>query len=517
MSAPLRSHGTQLLRRLFKIRLPCWSVEVPAWREATRARTGLYTTEERQSQAGWIGGPVGKVFLISRLTVATLMVTIGSTPACKRASAPARAEKTQAPAKAAPDSPLTTMSRAAAAGPTSPGPTAPRPGASGRPIPGLRMDATHSAGAPIHAENLTIFPIYASVQANLGTFTTLQSALTAKTAEVREVGTGRPGQPSARPRPTVRHQRTTNPNPPATVTTQSESNRTVPAGEANSNPYAVSSDNRQAGGSGARVNQLEIVNRGDVPIVVLAGTVVKGGKQDRQIGQDFVIGPNQAVAVDAFCVEQGRWNPNRTGKATGGRFQAVDSLANLPVRNAGQYAANQSLVWKKVAEVNRDNAVKAGSGTLMATLDNAEIRKRRAALLGRITAQLGRVPHPRQVVGLAYAVDGRVRSVRWFFSNDLYRKFVGTLVNTAAVEALTAQAASRTSVRSSTAIEVNLASAADVRSFVQAFKKAAVRRRRVTRGLNDNVYYRSSQGYKSKAHLRNRGTDHPVSVDISAK
>lgn len=449
---------------------------------------------------------------IQLLAVAALMAAVGPTHACKRAPAPVRAKQAKAPPPPAPDPPLTTTSRPAAARPTTPSHAA-----SGQPIPGLRMDATHSVGAPLHAGNLTVFPIYASVQANLGTFTTLQAALTARTAEVREVGTGRPGQPSARPRPAVVQPQSRSSSPPANVTVRSESHRTTLAGVANSNQNVINNDNAQAGGSGARVNQLEIVNRGDMPIVVLAGTVVKGGKQDRQIGQDFVIGPKQAVAVDAFCVEQGRWNPNRTGKATGGRFQAVDSLANLSVRSAGQYAANQSQVWKKVAEVNLDNSVKAGSGTLMATLDNAEIRKRRAALLGQITALLDRVPHPRQVVGLAYAVSGRVHSVRWFFSHDLYRKFMGILLNTTAVEALTAQAAIRTSKRSGTAIKVKPVSAADVRAFVQAFEKAAVQRRRVTQGLNDNFYYRSTRGYKSQAYLRSRSTDHPVSVDISAK
>jgi len=64
------------VRRLIKIRLPWWGVEAPAWHEATRARTGLYTTEERQSQAGWIGGPVDKVVLINRLSLAVGLAAV---------------------------------------------------------------------------------------------------------------------------------------------------------------------------------------------------------------------------------------------------------------------------------------------------------------------------------------------------------------------------------------------------------------------------------------------------------
>jgi len=57
----------KMVRRLFKTRLSILGAEAPAWREATRARTGRYVTEERQSQAGWIGVPDGRFILISLL------------------------------------------------------------------------------------------------------------------------------------------------------------------------------------------------------------------------------------------------------------------------------------------------------------------------------------------------------------------------------------------------------------------------------------------------------------------
>ena len=58
----------------------------------------------------------------------------------------------------------------------------------------------------------------------------------------------------------------------------------------------------------------------------------RGGKQDRQIAQDFVIGAKETVDVQAFCVEHGRWNPERDGKSTGGSFSASGMLAPSSVR-----------------------------------------------------------------------------------------------------------------------------------------------------------------------------------------
>ena len=57
------------LRRQFKTKSSIWDAEAPAWREARRARTGLYITDERQIQAGWIGVPGVEYVLISLLSV----------------------------------------------------------------------------------------------------------------------------------------------------------------------------------------------------------------------------------------------------------------------------------------------------------------------------------------------------------------------------------------------------------------------------------------------------------------
>ena len=120
------------------------------------------------------------------------------------------------------------------------------------------------------------------------------------------------------------------------------------------------------GGGSAQVGKLAIQNKGQVPVYVLAGTIVKGGKQDRQIGQDFIIGAEETVPIDAFCVEHGRWNGTRDGKSTGGKFEAVKQLAHRDVRVAGQYKKDQSEVWSKVSKVNEANKKHSDSDSLLA-------------------------------------------------------------------------------------------------------------------------------------------------------
>lgn len=104
---------------------------------------------------------------------------------------------------------------------------------------------------------------------------------------------------------------------------------------------------------GGTVNQLVIENKGTVPVFVIAGTVVKGGNQDRQIGQDFIIEPKKETPVDAFCVEHGRWNGQRNGQYTSGRFDSSGVVATSKVRAAGQYKKSQSELWSNVSSTTR--------------------------------------------------------------------------------------------------------------------------------------------------------------------
>src|SRR5205823_5527299 len=66
---------------------------------------------------------------------------------------------------------------------------------------------------------------------------------------------------------------------------------------------------------GAVVNELEVENTGDHLVYLLAGDTVKGGKQDRTIAQDTVVGAKSGkLTVSAFCVEPGRWSGREGGK-----------------------------------------------------------------------------------------------------------------------------------------------------------------------------------------------------------
>jgi hypothetical protein len=59
--------------------------------------------------------------------------------------------------------------------------------------------------------------------------------------------------------------------------------------------------------SGAAVNELALINNSDRPLILLAGEIVTGGKQDRVVGRDRIIPPHsEPMALGVFCVEPHR-------------------------------------------------------------------------------------------------------------------------------------------------------------------------------------------------------------------
>lgn len=310
-------------------------------------------------------------------------------------------------------------------------------------------------GAGLALGSITVFPIFAESQQDLGPMVSLQRALAEKTAEVREHG----------------------------------------------------ADDDEAEDR-ATVGKLVLENRGDKPIFVLAGTIVKGGKQDRQIGQDFIVAAHSVASVDAFCVEHGRWDASREGVTTGGKFEAVAQLATAKVRAAGQYKENQGEVWSEVASVNAAHGKQAPSGTLLASVDDGELKKQREQLARRIDTGLRAAQPSAALVGMAYAVHGKVKGVRWFANRDLFAMFQDVLVNSAAMDAI------------STAPEANapVVSAKAVVSFVKDVDRAAVEEKD-TSADNVNRYRKAEKGWGSSTKLKASPKAHaaPVSKDYLTK
>jgi len=89
---------------------------------------------------------------------------------------------------------------------------------------------------------------------------------------------------------------------------------------------------------GAEVNRLVLVNNSKRPLLLLAGEIVTGGKQDRVIGKDRIVPPeSDPVDLNVFCVE-----PGRRRARTMGRDQRTFRSVGGDVRSRGRSKSNAS-------------------------------------------------------------------------------------------------------------------------------------------------------------------------------
>ena len=85
----------------------------------------------------------------------------------------------------------------------------------------------------------------------------------------------------------------------------------------------------------SEVNRLRLRSRAKEPVFVMAGEMVRGGKQDRIVADDLLLAPGDELTVAVFCVEHGRW----VAGGGGGRFTTGHSLAGAGARGAARAAA----------------------------------------------------------------------------------------------------------------------------------------------------------------------------------
>jgi hypothetical protein len=264
---------------------------------------------------------------------------------------------------------------------------------------------------PINYENISIFPVVSSQSQDTSAFLTLEEGLATGEVIVREQGSeimvrGRDGRPVYVPQ------------------------------------Y----------NTGASVNQLVLINRSKRPLLLLAGELVSGGKQDRVIGKDRIV-PIGAppLPLNVFCVEHGRW----TGVS---QFSAARTIVHPSVRERAAVDQKQAEVWDAVRSGTTLKAPAAAPaprmsmGDIQGAIDTngrteayEKIYQSRAVgvsiddfvdeIQRRFAGATSGLKNER-VVGVVVAYGGEVAWSDIFASGDLFDHYWNKLLRSYAVEAL---------------------------------------------------------------------------------
>jgi hypothetical protein len=279
------------------------------------------------------------------------------------------------------------------------------------PLPPSRPEGEWRLLDPVTYENISIFPVVSSNSQDTSPFLTLEEGLSTGEVIVREQGTE--------------------------VIVRGRDGRPVPVPQYN---------------TGASVNQLVLINRSRRPLLLLAGELVSGGKQDRVIGKDRII-PADAppLPLSVFCVEHGRW----TGVQ---QFAAAKTIVHPSVRERAAVDQKQNEVWDAVRSGTTAKpapaapAPRMSMGDIRSAIDTngrteayEKIYQSRAVgvsiddFVEEVRMRFARATSglkDERVVGVVVAYGGEIAWSDIFASGDLFDHYWNKLLRSYAVEAL---------------------------------------------------------------------------------
>jgi hypothetical protein len=281
---------------------------------------------------------------------------------------------------------------------------------------------------PIRHGSLTVFPVVASRSYATAEFMTLDEGLRSGDVVVTEYG-NISGLMRRRPTPAVQVQR-------------------------------------------AEVNRLVLINNSKRPLLLLAGEIVTGGKQDRVIGKDRIVPPeSDPVDLSVFCVEPGRWVASSEhfgtsgatyGDAAGGSIHGAavpgTMMAQPSVRAKAMGDKDQAEVWAEVRKQQQSMTVEVAAAPTASpgstqeiqstssyarVMENKDVKEKVdeiAAPIQQNYESLIKQLRDRKAVGVVVAVNGRIIWADLFASTELLERYWPKLVRSYASEAVVTRA-----------------------------------------------------------------------------
>jgi hypothetical protein len=299
--------------------------------------------------------------------------------------------------------------------------------------PAETASATYHVLAPIESGNLLLFPVIRANSKGQGEtpFITLDEGIRSGEVEVTEAGNVqglvRPRGPSGTP--------------------------PFPNGGFRVRPLRPDTGYR-----GDQVNTLVLVNHSKRPLLLLAGEIVTGGKQDRVIAKDRIVAPDaDPIDLSVFCIEPGRWTGSSSMFGAAGKAPALGFMVQPEVREQAMVAKDQQQVWNSVHGAIAQMAVAApppsasqtvtvegpqifGTTSYAKAIQSSGVSEKvddAAAPVMRDREQVLAKLREEHAVGVVAAVHGEIIWADLFADTDLLSRYWTKLVRSYAAESLT--------------------------------------------------------------------------------
>lgn len=182
--------------------------------------------------------------------------------------------------------------------------------------------------------------------------------------------------------------------------------------------------------SSGRVNTLMAKNKSNYTIYGIAGEVLMGGKQDRILGDDVIIKPNEEKPISSFCVEHGRWQQ----KESGIQFKGYLNVTSNKIRKSAVVDKSQSKVWEEVDEVITKQKSNNRTQAYTALKNNAAFNETKLKYLNHFKDVW---KNNKDVIGVVAVTGDKVVGCDIFATHQLFNNAYNNLLHAYVAEALT--------------------------------------------------------------------------------
>ncbi len=181
------------------------------------------------------------------------------------------------------------------------------------------------------------------------------------------------------------------------------------------------------------VPELKVINKAEIPVLLLDGEEVVGAKQNRVLNTTILVEEKSELIIPVSCTEQGRWAYREK------EFSDSDTLMSTKIRrikaqtvsdtlaDSQEFRSDQSTVWTAIREMSEEAGARSETGAMKAVYE---------AKTGDINDYLGAFPAVPDQKGLLAIIDGGVVGFDFVSRASSYRVLHPKLVKSYAMDAI---------------------------------------------------------------------------------
>ncbi len=186
-------------------------------------------------------------------------------------------------------------------------------------------------------------------------------------------------------------------------------------------------------GVGGSVPELKVINKGDIPVLLLDGEELAGAKQNRVLNTTILIDAHSEIVIPVSCTEQGRWSytsnyfaDSDVVMASNVRREKVRSV-HENLKNMNVYRSDQGQVWHNIDAMAADLHVDSRTGAMRDVFESKE---------GELDAYIQAIKCRPGQKGLMAFINGQVVGLDCVSLESAYSVLHAKLVKSYAMEAI---------------------------------------------------------------------------------